>query len=88
MDHRITVVTEIRDLESEAGWGRSEKTGRARTACTCGLDTGITGVQEAIDVGRGHVYEGPVPRPFTFTTRLEAADETLAETTRAALPGE
>lgn len=88
MDHRVAVITEIRDLEPEAGWTRAEKTGRACAACTCGLDTGLTGLEEAISIGRGHVYEGPIPRPFTFTIRLEDADEALAETIRAALHGE
>lgn len=85
MEHRIVAVAEVRDLEPEAGWVRSEKTGRACIVCPCGLNTGFVSIQEAHDTGRAHAHNDAFPRPVTFTIQLEGADEVLAETIKRAL---
>lgn len=85
MDHHVIVVTEMRDLEPEDGWARSEKTGRACVVCPCGLDTGFVPLAEASTLGQAHVHGARFPRPVTFTLQLEGADRVLAETVKQAL---
>ncbi|MCY0926900.1 hypothetical protein OTB20_11935 [Streptomyces sp. H27-H1] len=88
MEHHIVAVAEVRDLEPEDGWVRSEKTGRACIVCPCGLNTGFVTLQEAHDTGRAHAHDGPFARPVTFTVQLEGAGEVLAETIKRALDRE
>lgn len=88
MDHRIVAIAEIRDLEPEAGWARSEKTGRACIVCLCGLNSGFIPAQEATDIGRAHAHDGAFPRPVTFTVQHEGASEALTETIKRVLRGE
>ncbi|MHC3391309.1 hypothetical protein ACLQ2E_17915 [Streptomyces lavendulocolor] len=54
MTHAPSITAELRDLPPVDGWRVSEQTGRARTTCPCGTDTGLTTKADARTTLREH----------------------------------
>lgn len=52
--HAVAIASQLRDLPPLDGWRVVERTGQARTTCTCGLDTGLVPAAEAVTTARAH----------------------------------
>lgn len=69
--HALHFEKETRPLPPDVGnWKHWGATGRARTTCTCGLDTGWVRTAEAVRIGKEHqddtsTCEHPAPTKIT-----------------------
>jgi hypothetical protein len=59
-EHHVNITSEIEDVpdpELQARWRERRPTGKARTTCLCGVDTGLVPRADAVETFRQHAAE-------------------------------
>jgi hypothetical protein len=63
MLHRLLIVAELRQPQTDEQWAQYEPTGRACVVCPCGLNTGFIDKTEAAQQYRDHARANQPPSP-------------------------